>query len=72
MNKEYTISEVARSVNRSEHTVRLWDFYKKLPEELRPKRNERGWRIWSEDQIEGIKKWLIDSDIRPGKSLGVK
>jgi DNA-binding transcriptional MerR regulator len=67
--RELTISEVAERVNRVEHTVRLWDLYKKLPEELRPTRNARGWRVWTEEQVEGIKRWLIEADIRPGKSI---
>ncbi len=67
--KEYTISEVAKEVNRAIHTIRVWGYQDVLPESLRPTRNARGWRVWSKDQIEGLKKWIIDEDRTPGKAF---
>lgn len=68
MNK-LTVGEVAAELGRVAHTVRLWDLYGKLPEELRAHRDERGWRYWTEDQVVGIKQWLIDADVTPGKGI---
>ena len=65
--KTYTVGELAEEVNRSTHTVRLWDTYKKLPLELRAHRDETNWRFWTEEQVEGIKIWLLD--IKPGSGV---
>jgi DNA-binding transcriptional MerR regulator len=65
--KRYTVSEVAEKVGRSAHSVRLWDRYSKLPTELMAQRDDSGWRYWTEEQVEGIKIWLLD--IYPGKGI---
>lgn len=65
----YTISEVAKELGRVPHTVRVWQYQNRLPEHLKPARNERGWRVWTAAQIEGLKKWVIDEDLTPGKGL---
>lgn len=70
MSDEHTISEVAAILGgRSPHTLRVWGYQNRLPEHLKPTRNARGWRVWSAEQIEGLKQWLIDEDMRPGKGL---
>lgn len=66
---EYRVSEVALYVGRVPHTIRQWEQRPDFPNWLRPKRDERGWRVWTWDQIEGMKQWLVDEDIRPGKAL---
>lgn len=67
--KLLSIGEVAQRLDRVPHTVRVWEYSGRLPAHLMPQRDERGWRWWTEAQVEGIKKWLIDEDIRPGKGL---
>lgn len=63
------IGEVAQAVNRRISTVRSWERLGMLPKGLLPKRDHRGWRTWTPEQVEGIKKWMVDEDIRPGKAL---
>jgi len=63
------IGDVALMLGRVAHTVRGWERDGRLPEELRSKRDDRGWRYWTPEQVEGIKQWIIDNDIRPGKGL---
>ena len=63
------IGDVALMLDRVAHTVRGWEREGRLPEHLQSKRDERGWRYWTPDQVEGIKQWIIDNDIRPGKGL---
>lgn len=67
--KYYRVSEVARELNRVPHTLRMWEYHGRLPRHLIPKRDARGWRIWTESQIEGLKQWVVDNDMRPGKAL---
>ena len=67
--KLLSIGEVAQRLDRVPHTLRVWEYAGRLPGHLMPIRDERGWRWWREDQVEGIKQWLIDEDIRPGKGL---
>lgn len=64
--KRLQIIDVAHSLGRVPHTVRVWEREGRLPEHLRPERDERGWRYWTEEQVEGIRQWLIDENIRPG------
>ena len=64
-----TVGEVSKRLDRVPHTIRQWERDNRLPEELLPGRNENGWRVWSVEQVELIKQWIIDSDLRPGKSL---
>lgn len=70
MNTEVRLSigEVALRVGRVAHTVRGWD-RDRLPAHLKSHRDERGWRYWTEDQVDGIKEWLVENDVRPGKGL---
>jgi MerR HTH family regulatory protein len=67
--KLYTISEVAKELDRVPHTLRVWGYDNRLPERLRPRRNSRGWRVWTWGQIQELKQWIIDEDMRPGKGL---
>lgn len=68
--KLLNISEVAVRIGRVSHTIRLYEKRPDFPDELKSRRDERGWRWWTEDQVEGIKQWIVDNDIRPGKGLG--
>lgn len=65
----YSIGEVAEELNRVPHTLRIWEYHNRLPKELLPSRDERGWRWWSEAQLQALKQWVIDEDMRPGKGL---
>lgn len=69
MDRTYSIGEVAEILGRVPHTIRVWGYSNKLPEHLRPARDDRGWRYWTEEQVEGLKRWIIEEDIRPGKGL---
>lgn len=61
------IDQAREILGREMDTLRKWD--KVLPEQLRPSRGARNVRYWTPDQIEGIKKWIIDTDRRPGKGI---
>ena len=63
------IGECAERLGRKSHTIRVWIYGGRLPEELLPQRDEKNWRYWTEEQIEAMKIWMEESDLRPGKGL---
>jgi hypothetical protein len=63
------IREASDLLERQMTTLRKWESLGVLPQHLRPHRGQRGWRYWTPDQIDGIKKWMRDTDRRPGKGL---
>lgn len=63
------IREAAEALNRRMATLRKWEQLGILPPQLMPHRGQRGWRYWTQEQIEGIRDWLRDTDRRPGKGL---
>jgi len=65
------IRDASELINRRMDTIRKWEGKGVLPKKLRPKRENNGrmQRYWTMAQIEGIKKWLKDTDRRPGKGL---
>jgi hypothetical protein len=63
------IGEAAEMLDRKITTLRKWEQLGVLPKHLMPHRTDRGWRYYTPDQIEGIKKWIKDTDRRPGKGL---
>lgn len=65
--KELHIAEVAAALDRVPHTLRVWEYQKRLPKHLLPGRDARGWRIWTEKQLEELKQWMVDEDMYPGK-----
>lgn len=65
----YSIGEVAEELDRVPHTIRIWIYQNRLPEHLLPQRDDRNWRFWTAEQIEGLKQWVVDQDMRPGKGL---
>lgn len=65
----YTIGEVADELDRVPHTIRIWMYQGRLPDELLPQRDERNWRYWTEEQLNGLKEWVVEQDMRPGKGL---
>lgn len=69
MTNYLTIGEVAKELGRVSHTLRQWERDNRLPKELLPSRDENGWRIWTRDQVELLKEWIVLADLRPGKSL---
>lgn len=65
----YSIGEVAEELDRVPHTIRIWIYQNRLPKHLLPQRDDRNWRFWTLEQIEGLKQWLVKEDMRPGKGL---
>lgn len=63
------IREAADLLNRRMATLRKWEQLSVLPSHLIPHRGSRGWRYWTPTQIEGIRKWIRETDRRPGKGL---
>lgn len=63
------IGEVAEKLGRKPHTIRVWIYQNKLPQDLLPFRDEKNWRYWNSEQVEGLKAWILAFDIRPGKGL---
>lgn len=61
------IADVAAELDRVPHTIRMWEHHGRLPDHLLPSRDERGWRIWTRDQVEALKVWMRDVDLTPGK-----
>jgi hypothetical protein len=65
-----TIREVAAAIDRKPATLRDWERRGILPKSLRPvARNSRRWRCWRPEQVEGIKQWMEERNIYPGKGL---
>ncbi len=64
------IAELAEIVNRRRQTIRGWE--EKLPSEHLPARDSpTGWRYWTEEQVDGIKEWMIGNCMSPGSGLGI-
>lgn len=63
------ISEAAKRLDRVAHTLRLWEYQERLPDRLMPSRDSRGWRVYTEAQVDELKQWMIDEDMRPGKAF---
>jgi DNA-binding transcriptional MerR regulator len=63
------IREAAEMLNRQMGTLRKWEQLGVLPKHLRPFRGQRGWRYWTPEQIDGIRKWLRETQRMPGKGL---
>lgn len=68
-NSRISISEAAKLLDRSPHTLRSWDRNKSMPKELRPKRDELGHRYWTLELIEQIKLWIVENDFHPGNGI---
>lgn len=63
------IRDAADTLDRRIGTLRKWESSGVLPKNLLPARGKRGWRYWTPEQIEGIKKWIEKTDRRPGRGL---
>ena len=61
------ITQAAKFLDREPGTLRKWERDKVLPDDLLPKRDDQNRRYWSQEQLDTIKQWLIDTDRRPGK-----
>jgi DNA-binding transcriptional MerR regulator len=64
-----TIGEVAKELGRVSHTIRQWERDNRLPEFLLPERDENGWRVWTPEQVEMLKLWIVEANLVPGKGL---
>jgi DNA-binding transcriptional MerR regulator len=69
MSRYLYIGEVAKELGRVQHTIRQWGRDKRLPKELMPSRDDNGWRYWTEEQVEKLKIWIVETDLRPGKGI---
>ncbi len=69
MSKRLYIGEVAEELDRVPHTIRIWIYQNRLPENLLPYRDDRNWRYWTPEQVDGLKSWILEKDMRPGKGL---
>lgn len=68
--ESYSIGDLAQSINRSETTIRVWCREGRLPEHLRPARiGAKGWRRWSDAQVQEIKSWMVAERMFPGGGL---
>ncbi len=52
------VTDLARIIDRVAHTIRQWEAHKDLPAGCYPRRDEKGWRYWSPDQVDRITAWL--------------
>jgi hypothetical protein len=64
-----SIGVAAKSVNRSAFTLIRWETSGRLPEHLKPTRNARGYRVFTPEQVEGIRQWMVEERVFPGKAL---
>jgi MerR HTH family regulatory protein len=63
------IGDAAEQLDRRVGTLRKWERDGWLPDDLKSTRDERGWRYWTPAQIERIREWMIEVDLRPGRGL---
>lgn len=63
------ITQAAKYLDREPGTLRKWERDNVLPADLLPSRDDQNRRYWSQEQLDRIKEWLIDTDRRPGKGL---
>lgn len=61
--------ELAPRLERSSHTIRQWERHGTLPKHLLGKRDEKGWRYWTEQQVASIQEWMQKNGMAPGKGL---
>jgi hypothetical protein len=52
------IAELASVLDRTQHTIRLWQRDRILPHGTYPARDSRGWRYWTPEQVDLIMAWL--------------
>lgn len=67
--KRYSISEAAKLLDRSPHTLRSWDRNGSMPKRLRPKRDGNGNRYWTDELIAEIKTWIEANGFHPGRGI---
>lgn len=67
--KRYSISEAAKLLDRSPHTLRSWDRNGSMPKRLRPKRDPNGNRYWTDELIAEIKEWISENGFHPGRGI---
>lgn len=65
----YSISEAAKLLDRSPHTLRSWDRNGSMPASLRPKRDALGHRYWTPALIQQIKEWIQRTGFHPGRGI---
>lgn len=68
-NTKYTISQAARLLDRSPHTLRSWDRNSSMPAHLRPPRDHLKHRYWTPELIEQIRDWIAANDFHPGSGI---
>lgn len=65
----FTITEVARALNRRSKTVREWERLGKLPPRAMPIRDSHGRRIWTLEAYERLVRWFHEELRSPGSNL---
>lgn len=66
------MAEAEERLGRNRSSIRVWENRGWLPADLLPHRDENGWRYWTHDQIELIKRWMADRNegrSRPGQRV---
>lgn len=63
------ITDAATYLDREAGTLRKWERDGVLPTDLLPLRDDQNRRYWSQEQLDKIKQWLVETDRRPGKGL---
>src|SRR4051812_4991940 len=65
-----SISALGKYINRRPATIRGWEREGVLPRPLRGSRSgPRGHRHWTRKQADGIREWMVEADMRPGKAF---
>lgn len=54
------IGRLSRIINRRPNTIHKWEYDNVLPERLIPARDRYGRRYWSREQVEEMKRWMIE------------
>src|SRR5438105_6631487 len=60
------LRELAALVDRPMNTLRIAERTGLLPENLLPKRDDRGFRYWTESQAVRLQAWYIETGIKAG------
>jgi hypothetical protein len=66
-NGKIDINALGVLINRKPHTIRGWERDGSLPKQLRGTKDSRGRRWWNQEQVDGIRDWMVDR--YPGSGL---
>ena len=63
------VAELSESLDRSIHTIRLWEKNGLLPKDCLPHRDSRQWRYWLPDQVDRIREWMESRPMQSDEKL---